>query len=225
MREILDWLGVKLKAMSKRHLISLLTLFAGCSKTTPVKPHEATATPVSSTATQTDAEAALEEEAEVEVPEKFTAMGAWIVGETLSMRIAQATLVPQLEAGQSVATPPAEHRFVRVQIEIENRGVTPQRVRAKRFTLRDRDGRDNPISAAHQTRFAQGSDELLLVPGMREPFELIFTLHNRTEAGWITFEDAMTRLVGEVKAVEQPLPGMKRAARGKAKSAPSVPML
>jgi hypothetical protein len=192
----------------------LLFLLAGCSKTAAPTPPMPTPTE-----TQIDAEAEAEEEDEVE-PEKFTAMGLWIVGETMSMRVSKATLLPQLEAGTSVSMPPPDHRFVRVQVEIENRGVTPQRVRAKRFTLRDRAGRDNPVSATHQTSFAQSSDELLLVPGMREPFELIFTLHNRTEAGWLTFQDAMTRLVGEVKASEQAAPRTKRATRGKAKSAP-----
>ncbi len=189
----------------------LLLFFAGCSKTAaPAAPE----IPAAETVAQADAD-----EPQVE-PEKFTTMGAWIVGETMSMRVVEATVLPQLEAGTSVAMPPANHHFVRVQVEIENRGVTPQRVRAKRFTLRDKAGRDNSVSATHQATFAMGSDELLLVPGMREPFELIFTLHNSTVTELITFEDAMTRLVGEVRATEPVPPRKKRTASGKAKSAP-----
>jgi len=204
--------------MSKLRSLLMLVLVA-CSKTTTPAPE--LAPEPAPTATQPDAEVAQEEEEEAEEapPEKFTAMGDWVMGELMSLRVVQATLLPQLEAGTSVATPPAEHRFVRVQIEIENRGVTPHRVRAKRFSLRDQAGRENPVSETHQASFATSSDELLLVPGMREPFELIFTLHNRTEAQFLSFSDAMTRLVSEIKASPPEAPGKKRAARGKAKSA------
>jgi len=164
------------------------------------------------------AESETEAQAAQEVP-KPSAMGAWLEGETLRMRYVSAIRSNALEANGLVIDAKPEHYFLRVNMEVEYKGVTKHRLVAKRFWVGDSAGRNVPVSQEYQAAVSSSSDELFLVAGMKGAFEVIFEMHERTEAYWMTYQDAASRMVGyldvEDLVVKDTAPVKRRPPRKK----------